>query len=67
MAGQRRVLTRFVDETTPKDPSEIEAALVDLDVRTVCLRNHRGGGIRLLEADGFEVVDKGRGITCLQR
>src|SRR5699024_10312429 len=46
-AGLRRVLTTFVDETTPKDPSEVDAALVDLDVRTVCLRNHRGGGIRM--------------------
>jgi hypothetical protein len=66
-AGQRRVLTHFVDASTPKDPSEVDAALVDLDVRTVCLRNHRGGGIRMLEAEGFEVVGKKAGNTCLQR
>ena len=36
-------------------------------MRTVCLRNHRGGGIRLLQADGFRVVEKKAGNTCLQR
>jgi hypothetical protein len=66
-AGARRTLQQFVDVTTPDDPTDIEKALTLLDVRTVCLKNNRDGGIRLLEADGFSVVDKKRGITCLQR
>jgi hypothetical protein len=69
-AGARRTLQHFVDVTTPKDPTAITAiedALTLLDVRTVCLRNHRGGGIRLLQAHGFRVVDKEAGNTCLQR
>jgi hypothetical protein len=32
----------------------------------VCLRNHRGGGIRLLEGEGFHKVARENGITCLQ-
>jgi hypothetical protein len=66
-AGARRTLQQFVDVTTPDDPTDIEKALTLLDVRTVCLKNNRDGGIRLLEADGFSVADKKRGITCLQR
>ncbi|HET7820773.1 MAG TPA: DUF6077 domain-containing protein [Ornithinibacter sp.] len=66
-AGARRTLQQFVDVTTPDDPTAIEDALTLLDVRTVCLRNHRGGGIRLLQADGFRVVEKKAGNTCLQR
>ncbi len=49
----------------PQGPglTAIEDALTLLDVRTVCLRNHRGGGIRLLQAHGFRVVDKRRPAT----
>jgi hypothetical protein len=65
-AGERAVLQRFADVTTPKDPTEIAEALDVLDVRTVCLRNHRGGGIRLLEDQGFDKVARKHGITCLQ-
>jgi hypothetical protein len=65
-AGERRILQQFVDRTTPEDPTEIAEAIDVLDVRTVCLRNHRGGGIRLLEGEGFHKVARENGITCLQ-
>jgi len=66
-AGQRRILQQFVDVTTPDDPTAIVGALEALDVRTACLKNHRGGGIRLLEAAGYTQVARDHGITCLQR
>jgi len=66
-AGERLVLQQFVDVTTPKDPTAIRRALDVLDVRTACLRNHRDGGIALLEDEGFRVVGEAAGMTCLQR
>jgi hypothetical protein len=64
---ERLVLQTFVDETTPTDPSRVADALDVLDVRSVCLRDHRGGGIRMLEDLGWQQVARERGITCLQQ
>lgn len=66
-AGLRATLQDFADKATPDDPTEVVEALEVLDVRTACLRNHRDGGIALLEDAGFRVVGVQGSITCLQR